>query len=87
MDHRITNDGVASRTVTPCLVSENNTFNRRCGDDFKVCVTITSNAPVDRARKSSIILGSNVKGEARNITSLDLTDRTDLKHKITGHTM
>jgi hypothetical protein len=29
------------------------------------------------------MLGSNVKGEARNITSLDLTDRTDLKNKIT----
>jgi hypothetical protein len=33
------------------------------------------------------MLGSNVKGEARNITSLDLTDRTDLKNKITECTM
>jgi hypothetical protein len=62
-------------------VSENNTFSRSRGDDFTLLDTIRSNAPADRARNTSTILGSNVKGEARNITSFDLTDRTDLKNK------
>jgi hypothetical protein len=66
-------------------VSENNTFSKRCGDDFTVHATIRSNAPVDRARNISTILGSNVKGEARNITSFDFTDRIDLKNKIIEH--
>jgi hypothetical protein len=66
-------------------VSENNTFSRRDGDDFTVGVTTRSNAPADRARNISTILGSNVKGDARNITSLDLTDRIDLKDNITQH--
>jgi hypothetical protein len=63
-------------------VSENNTFSRRRGDDFTLLVTIRSNAPADRARNISTILGSNVRGEARNITSFDLTDRTDLENKV-----
>jgi hypothetical protein len=63
-------------------VSENNTFRRRRGDDFTLHVTMRSNAPADRARNISTILGSNVKGEARNITSLGLTERTDLKNRV-----
>jgi len=85
-DQRIINEGVASRTVTGCSVSVNNTFNSRCGDNFTAWVTKRSTAPLERARNSSTMLGSNVKGEARKITSLDCTDRMDLKNKITKHT-
>jgi hypothetical protein len=49
-------------------------------------VTKRSTAPVERARNSSTMLGSNVKGEARKITSLDRTDRMDLKNEnVVGH--
>jgi len=85
-DQCIITEGVASRSVTGCSVSVNNTFNSRCGDNFTAWVTKRSTAPLERARNSSTMLGSNVKGEARKTTSLDCTDRMDLKNKIIKHT-